>query len=159
MSTYNKIWIIGGALLIACVSYLMSTADMMSPLVPMPIHMAMLFWTFPFWAIFVMPVIYVLDCLLVGNRKNFGEILFISSLFLCVLSVLYFCHAWKFGVQYQGVRYTIIVIIENLLGFLELVVLSYRGMKKKSAVLQYSANLLLFLLITWCAFPYLGELP
>lgn len=155
----DKKWMFIGAVAIAAVSSLLLTVGVMNPLVPMPLYLVILAWTISYGFIMVLPLIYVIEFKLLSKRNNFGNILLIASLLFSVLGVLYFWSSWEYGVKYQGESHTRIVAVENIIGFLGLVILSYIGMSKESKVLQYSANLFLFLLLSWCAFPYLGELP
>jgi hypothetical protein len=85
-----------------------------------------------------------------------------SSVLLAVvtaLSIIWFVAGWKFGMEYQGARYTYAVCSINLvsIGFLAL---GFLGKYKESS---FTINLLLhwimFACLAWFAFPYLGELP
>lgn len=159
METADKIWMFSGAAAIAAVASLLFSVGVMNPFVPMPLHMVILAWTLSYGFILVMPIIYLIEFKLLSNRKNFGKIILITALLFSTLSLFYFWNSWEYGVKYQGELHTNIVAIENIVGFFGLVVLAYLGITKKSKIMQYSANLYLFVLLTWCAFPYLGEMP
>jgi hypothetical protein len=79
---------------------------------------------------------------------------------LTVLSVAWFVGGWKFGMEYQGAKYTYTVCILNVVSicFLGLV---FVGNRRKE--LSFSVNLLLhwilFAWLAWYAFPFLGEMP
>ncbi len=159
MSTIDKIWMYSGAVVIAAVASLVLSVGVMSIFVPMPLPMVILAWTLSYGFIFVMPIIYLIEFKLLGGRKNFGIIILITAVLFSTLSLLYFWGSWEYGIKYQGELHTKIVAVENIVGFIGLLVLAYLGVIKKSKSMQYSANLYLFLLLTWCAFPYLGEVP
>jgi hypothetical protein len=77
-----------------------------------------------------------------------------------VLSVFWFVSGWKYGLEYQGARFTHIVCIVNIawVGFLWL--MFARAWKVGSS---FKTNLflhwMLFAWLAWYAFPYMGELP
>lgn len=150
---------IGGGVAIFCASSLLFLAGTMNPFVPMPLYMVVMAWFLSYGFLAVMPAIYILELKLLGKKSYFGRAVLISALFVAVLNTYYFTQAWRYGYQYQGELHTKIVAVENISGFVVLLVIAYVGMSKNSKKLQYSANLLLFLLLSWCAFPYLGEMP
>ncbi len=158
VSTDQK-WLILGVLAVTVTSSLVFIGEPIRVLAPAPFYMMMLAWSMPYGYIVVMSIIYVIEFSLIRNRKNFGTFILILAIFFSVLDIWYFYGAWEFGVEYQGYTYTKIVAIGNMVGFASLVILSYLGVKTKSRTLQHSANLFLFLLLSWYAFPYLGELP
>jgi hypothetical protein len=79
---------------------------------------------------------------------------------LVVLSAIWFIVGWKFGLQYEGARYTYIVCVVNALWIAALAALLWQCRSKK---ISFASNLLvhwvLFAWLAWWAFPYLGELP
>lgn len=150
---------IGGGVAILGVSSLLCFVGIMNPFVPMPLYMVILVWTLSYGFLAVMPVIYLLEFELLSQRSYFGKVVFVSALFFTALNAYYFSQAWSYGYKHQGEFHTNVVAAENLAGFASLIALAYFGISKNSKMLQNSANLLLFLLLSWCAFPYLGELP
>jgi hypothetical protein len=159
MYAIDKYWMILGAAAIWAVSSLVLTTGVMNPIVPMPFYLVILAWIFSYGFLLIMPIIYLLVFNLLCNKRNFGWGVFIASLAFSVLSIFYFTWSWEYGVKYQGEEHTKIVVVENFIGFTGLLVLAYLGARNNSKVMQYSANLHLFLLLSWCAVPYLGELP
>lgn len=159
METTDKIWMFSGAVVIAAVASLLFSVGVMNPFVPMPFYMVMLAWMLSYSFIFVIPIIYLIEFKLLSDKNNFGKIILIAALLFSTLSLLYFWASWEYGIKYQGELHTKIVAIENIVGFSSLLVMAYIGIIKKSKIMQCSANLYLFFLLTWCAFPYLGELP
>ena len=148
-----------GAVAIVIVSLPLFKSGSMTPFVPMPLHMVIMGWVLSYASLLVLPLIYVTEVKLLGRIKIFGQIVFIIILAFAAISIWYFLVAWDYGIQWQGKSHTIIVAIENFVSFIFLFILAYLGIIKKSKKLQYAANLLLFLTLSWCAFPYLGELP
>lgn len=77
-----------------------------------------------------------------------------------VLSAVYFIASWKWGIQYQGIRYVQTICAINLVwtGF---VAFAFALSLKRSS--SFGLNLflhwILFAWLAWYAFPYLGELP
>jgi len=159
MNKKDKIWWLGGAVLIAAISSLLFTVGVMNPFVPMPLYMVILGWLISYGLIAVMPIIYIFEFKILSDKKYFGKAILIAGLILSILNILYFIASWKYGFKYQGEMHTIIVAIENIIGFSVMLVLAFVSTVKKTKYLQYSSNLILFLLLSWCAFPYLGELP
>ena len=76
-----------------------------------------------------------------------------------LLNVAWFVSGWKWGVQFEGIRYVKIVGIVNAAWSVLLVALfvAFRnhGSFKKNLFLHW----MLFVWLAWYAFPYLGELP
>lgn len=159
LDTSSKQWILFGSVAIAAVSSLLFSVGRMNAFVPMPLHMVILAWTFSYGFVVVIPVIYMVEFAFLHHKKYFGKLVLIASVVFSILSVVYFFKSWEYGVKYRGESHSIIVAIENIVGFISLIVLAYLGVRRKSKVMQYAANLLLFLLLSWCVFPYLGESP
>jgi hypothetical protein len=159
MSSVDKTWLFAGAGAIAATASLFFSVDIMNPFAPMPLYMVVMAWTLSYGFLAVMPAIYLLEFQFLSQRSYFGKVVLISASLFAALNAYYFSQAWSYGYKYQGEFHTKIVAAENLVGFAGLIILAYVGVSKKSKMLQYSANLFLFLLLSWCAFPYLGELP
>jgi hypothetical protein len=77
-----------------------------------------------------------------------------------VLSVVYFVASWKWGLQYQGIRYTHIVCIVNI-GWAAFLGLIFARSWNRPPSFRFNLFLhwMLFAWLAWYAFPYLGELP
>lgn len=158
MPTLEKKWMIIGAIIIAIMSSPLFTTITASPLVPMPFYLIFLALFMSYGFILVLPLIYIIEFKLLYNKKNFGKIVLAMILLFSSLNIYYIWASWEYGIAYQGELHTIIVAIENAVCFLCLIILAYLGVAKNVKKLQYFANLLLFLLLSWCAFPYLGEM-
>jgi hypothetical protein len=86
-------------------------------------------------------------------------VVLLLALLSALMSILYFRAAWEYGAKYQGLDHTRIVAVQNLVCFGAAIVLSTLAVVRHSRPLALSANFLLFATLSWCAFPYLGELP
>ena len=76
-----------------------------------------------------------------------------------LLNVAWFAAAWKWGVQFEGIRYVSTVGIANAV-WAALLLALFAALKKggffhKNLFLHW----MLFVWLAWYAFPYLGELP
>lgn len=68
--------------------------------------------------------------------------------------------SWKWGLQYQGARYTDSVLALNVIWLAGLRTMSYVCCKREpSFTTSLTLHWLLFAWVAWYAFPYLGELP
>ena len=159
MSNLRVKWMYGGAISIALISSLILTVGVMNPFVPMPIYQVILAWVISFFSILVMPVIYMFEVKLISQTKYFSIIVTALISALALLNIKYFWGAWGYGYKYQGELHTQIVAIENIVGFSIALAVSIWALKHKNTVASYIANFILFALLSWCAFPYLGELP
>lgn len=85
---------------------------------------------------------------------------YVLFLIATVLSVVYFIASWKWGVQYQGVRYTQAVCALNA-AWISLLGVAFARARKGTRSFEFSLFLhwMLFAWLGWYAFPYLGELP
>ncbi len=93
------------------------------------------------------------------NKSKFGIGLIIACSIMAALNVWWFITGWDYGYKYQGPVHTKIVAIENIIGFGFVLLLSVWALIKNNKSGLYIANIGLFILLSWCAFPYLGELP
>jgi hypothetical protein len=78
---------------------------------------------------------------------------------LTVLTVVDFVFEWRYGVKYQGIRYTELIYISNAIWLVVLWFTFIRCMRQASFNINLLAHFLLFMWLGWYAFPYLGELP
>lgn len=159
MDTSDKQWMFGGALAVMAASSAVFFSGMPSELVPIPTHILILAWVLSYASIFVLPIVYVVVFKLLHKKDNFGKIILGLSIVFALLSIIYFIFSWEYGIKWQGEFHTHIVAVINAIGFFVLGILAIVGLRKESIKLQYTANLFLFLLLSWCVFPVLGELP
>ena len=166
MATVDKIWALGGVIVLLITSSLLFTSNIPSPLVPVPVYLLLLAWAIsylswvlPYAVTVVVPLLYFVEFKWLSNKSNFTRIVSIFAIFLSALSVAFFWSYWEYGVKYQGEAHTKIVATENIVGFICVGALIYLSKRNNSKVLLNTANLLLFLMLSWCVFPTLGELP
>lgn len=152
-------WRYGGAALLAGVSSLIFAVGIMNVWVPMPLHLVLVAWAAHEPAVLLTPAIYLLTLKLASSSRRFPHTVGVLIAVFAALSVWYFYESWSYGVQYQGVTHTRVVAAENVVGFGAALSISVWSLLRKSQPATYLANFLLFALLSWCAFPYLGELP
>ena len=155
----EKQWKYGGAALLLVVSSLIIFSRIMSIWVPMPVYLVILAWITSFLYMLFTPGMYLLFLKYFYNSNKLSAATITLVIILSILNAWYFYGSWGYGEKYQGIEHTKIVAIENILGFSIALILSIWAHIKKIRQGTYSANLLLFLLLSWCAFPYLGEMP
>lgn len=159
MSNLRIKWMYGGAILIGLLSSLILTVATMNPFAPAPFYQVILAWIISTFFILVMPIIYLLEMKFISQSKYFTKIVISLIIIFALLDITYFWGSWEHGYQYQGPFHTQIVALENIIGFSSTLAISIWALKNKSIIATYIANFLLFVLLSWCAFPYLGELP
>ena len=159
MDLSHKQWKYGGAALLAAVSGAIVLGGVPNVWVPMPLPIVIVAFVTLILFPFVTPALYLLVLKLSSSSIHFTKIILALVVALGVLNIMYFQSAWEYGIKYQGPEHTKIVAIENLLGFGIVLAISVTALAKGSRSLTYTANLILFMLLSWCAFPYLGELP
>jgi hypothetical protein len=77
-----------------------------------------------------------------------------------VLSVAYFIASWKWGIQYQGIRYVHTICAINLVWIAFVGGVFALSLKRSSSFgLNLFLHWIFFAWLAWYAFPYLGELP
>ncbi len=149
-------WAFFGSATIAGVSSLPVVTGITSAFVPLPFYMALMAWVFSYGILAVLPLLYLVEFIWLSGKRSFGKVILIMSSILSALNLIYLINSWEYGVRHQGQQYTKIVVFENIIGFGSLITLIYIGRKVKSKNMLYSANLYMFCLLAWCAFPYLG---
>jgi hypothetical protein len=78
---------------------------------------------------------------------------------LTVLSVVYFVSSWRYGIDYQGWRFTFGMCLLNAAWLLLLWGMLLWRVGRSSFAANLLLHWLLFAWLAWHAFPYLGELP
>lgn len=152
-------WILSGTLILFAISYSMLSTNIPEPWNPMPIYLVIIAWMSGFFYMLLMPTIYIIWTPLVFRHNHYAELVFVAVLLVSFLDVLYFLSSWQYGIQYQGKHHTIATSSINFVGFGIAVFLALKAKLAKSMSLAYSANLLMFCMLSWQAFPYLGEMP
>ncbi len=152
-------WILSGTLILLAISYSMLSTNVPEPWNPMPIYLVILGWVTGYFYMFVVPAIYIIWTSLVSNHNRFADFVFAAVLLVAFLDILYFLSSWQSGLQYQGKQHTILTSSLNVVCFGAALFLALKAKLIKSKPLTYSANLVMFCILSWQAFPYLGEMP
>lgn len=159
MGIKKKYWEFGGAILLFGVSLMIFSPNVMNIWVPMPIYLVILAWVATPLTLFLTPALYLLSTKLSGKSKYFSIITISMIVIFAILNLWYFYGSYSYGIKYQGLEHTQIVFIENIVGFGVALLLAAWSHFRKSQAGTYAANLIFFILLSWCAFPYLGEMP
>jgi len=152
-------WLYGGIGGLVVVSSIVIISGMPSVWVPMPLPIVLMAFINRLLFPFVTSFFYVLVLKFLLPTKGFAKIVLALVVVFGLLNTLYFQISWEYGIKYQGLKHTKIVAIENFVGFGTAFTIAIIALVKRSHSLALTANLLLFVLLSWCAFPYLGELP
>nr|WP_010130425.1 hypothetical protein [Microbulbifer agarilyticus] len=153
---YKK-WMYGGAILLAIVSGVSIFGEPNAWLpVPLPI-LVLAFFPFGMYPLLT-PILYLLIVKYLSPHKYFAKFVLALTIFFSLLNIWYFQIYWAEGVKHQGVTHTRIVAIENFVGFGAAIAVAIYGVISGKRSIALAANLLLFLLLSWCAFPFLGKL-
>lgn len=151
--------LVSGFILLLALCFYSVNQTVMSILSPMPIYLVFLTWISKTAAIITLPVIYLIFSLLLMNRPNFQKILRYLALFLFALSVLYFFLYSDVGIQVQGWAHLLSVIVFNILLYGLIFSILYGIILKKFEHKDILASVAIFVVLAWCGFPYLGEIP
>lgn len=143
----------------AAVSAIIVFSDVPNFLVPMPLPIVLVAYLTVLLFPFVTPALYLMVLTFLSTSKHFSKIVLGLVVVIGTLNILYFKGSWEYGIKYQGSEHAKIVAIENIVGFCAAFIIAVIALVKEYRSLTYAANLLLFVLLSWCAFPYLGELP
>jgi hypothetical protein len=130
-----------------------------NPLFPAPLHHFLLWQLISFGYLLVVPMIYALGLITLWNSKIFGPFVITCISVVAALSIIWFVVGWELSLTYQGARYAWTMLVANFVGLFISLALSIEGWRRKSKSLQVSAYFSLFILLAWCAFPWLGGPP
>ena len=156
---HQGFWMIGGALLVAGVSLLIAFGRVPSVYVPMPIYLVITAWIASYLYVVVTPSLYLIATHIICTWERAFPIMTAVYVGVAVLNVLYFRAAMDYGIQFQGEQHVEIVTVQNFVGCLNVITLAGFAWMDRSRQKMLIANLLFFVVMSWCAFPYLGELP
>jgi hypothetical protein len=111
------------------------------------------FLTFPLAAVFV---IWSFPLLNLRPRLPLRSI--VLFVVLVILSLVFHVGSWPYGIKYQGLHHTVLLVTFNIAAVLLLVGVLLRGRRYPGPYTNLSFHILLFGWVAWCAFPWLGEL-
>lgn len=149
------------ACLISSTSYLTVSTNIPTIYSPFSLISALPILIFPFGVIsfLLMPIIYLIWSFpLIKGQKKIPIRTDVISIILVILSFIYLVMGWRYGIRYQGIQHVISMYIFNIV--LWLILLTINIMNKRLP--SFTSNLLfhgiLFIWLSWIAFPWLGEL-
>ena len=151
-------WEHGGGALLIVISSIVVWSGYPKLWSPMPVPLVIVGWVMPPLSLLVTPALYLLLTRLLWGHERFPKIVLALILVFGFLNFLWIWVAWEHGLKYQGNLHTTVIAIENFLSFTFVLVLSLLSLRHKSLFLAQAANLVLFVVLSWCAFPYLGEM-
>jgi hypothetical protein len=125
----------------------------------MPMHQVVLALLMGGAFVFVLPFIYLVTLAYLWDRHWFAQVSLAASLVVAGLSVAWFVTTWESGGSYQGVGHTVAVAALNAVVIVAAVALASVGWHRQSRQMQVSAYFTVFAVLSWCAFPFLGEPP
>jgi len=159
MGEKERKWMVVGIALILALSSTIMFAGSPRLYAPMPIYMLLMAWVISVAYVAVMPILFAIQFKRYHSHPKYGIGLMVAVLVISVLDIWWFVTAWDYGLKWQGLDYTKLVALENIIGFSLLLLLTSWAVNKGNKSGLYAANIGLFILLTWCAFPSLGELP
>jgi hypothetical protein len=125
-------------------------------LAPYPMHQILLALSTRYGFLIVLPVAYLVSLSLLWNSKWFGPIVLGAAALFATLTIAWFVSSWGDVRNYDAAP---IVVLENALGAGLVLALSIVGLLRGSKQSQVAAYFGIFAMLSWCAFPYFGELP
>lgn len=79
-------------------------------------------------------------------------------LLFAFLSCVFLYGSWSYGVRWQGLQHTLIVVSINVIFIVSLFFLLFAARQRQTFATNYAFHVLLFIWLAWYAFPWLGEL-
>ncbi len=97
--------------------------------------------------------------LLINQKSNLPKRTIGLIAVLSVLTFVYFVFRWNYAVQYYGFQHTMAVCLINVIWLCALWWVALRAVRRPSYRSILLTQWLLFVWLSWYAFPYLSELP
>lgn len=126
---------------------------------PVPFYALILLAIVEVGILYLLPVLFSLQFLILHKRHNFLRIQVIFLATLWALTPFYFWNTWEGGLRYMGEFHTRTVFAVHVSGLVLLSCLAWAAFLKRSSSLNNLLNILLFCFFFWGAFPILGETP
>jgi len=145
-----------GALLIWLVGMIAIFANFL-PIISVPL--LVLAWLMSFGAAFVFPTIYFLTARFGSRLHNYPYYVAAGVLLIVGLNGWYLSNAWAYGLKWQGATYTYVVSILSVIYLAAVFICAVIGIRQRSIRASQVAHLGLFVVLSFGAFPILGELP
>lgn len=146
--------------LISITSYLTVGANYPTMYAPYSLISAVPVVMFPsyFVVLVVLPIIYLLWSFpLATGQKQIPTRTNIISITLVLLSFIYLMMGWQYGITYQGFFHVISMYVFNILFWSILLVLNLINRSSPAFLTNILYHGILFIWLSWVAFPWLGE--
>ena len=127
-----------------------------SALAPYPMHQVFLAIATRYGFLIVLPVVYLVSLSVLWNRRWFGPVVLGAATLFATLNIAWFLFSWD---EMRNYEVAPVVVFENALGNGLILALSIVGFLHSSKQSQAAAYFGIFAMLSWCAFPYFGELP
>jgi hypothetical protein len=127
-----------------------------SALTPYPAHQILLAFSMRYGFLVVLPITYLASLAVLWNSRWLGPIVLGAAALFATLSIAWFIFSWDDVRNYQD---ALIVVFENAIGISLVLASSIVGFLRSARQMQVAAYFGLFAMLSWCAFPYFGELP
>ena len=134
-------------------------ASMPSLWAPSPVPLTVAIWVYRDVAHAFPAIAFALTFQSIGRNRAFGTWVVGLTLAALAASVGWAFASWDYGIQYQGLRHTVVVLTVNLAALVAVLAVALRGKAAGNWQTQYWALVCLFALLSWCGLPYLGETP
>ncbi len=96
---------------------------------------------------------------LLHGKPNVPKRTVAAAAVLSVVTVVWFIGSWEYGVEFQGTRYTVRMLLINLAWLAVIWSLILSGLRRPSYRKNLGLHWLMFAWLGTYAFPWLGELP
>jgi len=149
-----QVWMLLGAVMLTFSASLMHITSRPTFLVPWPLNMGLLKALFPqVVAILLLPCIYSLHLYWTHANKNFGRKLLVKIAFFSMFNFLWIYLFIERELNAHNYWPTVLTALENILMTVLLASLALWGKARNKSWALYAANMGLYFLLSWCAFP------
>lgn len=158
MPITNLAWCVRGSIAVGAAGLLVYPLKGPWLLAPTPIFLVLLGWEIGILAFLILPAVYFVTAHYGMRWNHYPALVLGMALLFAALNIWYFVNAWSYGIKWQGEAYTFVMAALNAICFGVVIGLAGVGVAKSSAKATRIAHLALFVVVSWCAFPYLGEM-
>jgi hypothetical protein len=123
---------------------------------PMPVPQLGWLLRYGIFGFLVMPAVYASSTFILSQTKYFPHIVMVAAALLGFTNGIWFAAEWRHGIAYY-LELAPRSLAVNSAGFGIASFLAWKSARDAEKSGVYAANLIVFLLLSWCAFPCLGE--
>ncbi len=149
-------WTTLGAIAIATFPYIVEA--IIGDLIAIPFYFLVLMLVIGPFSSSVFALLYIVYTSWIAESEEFGKMTFTIVLTIVVLNALFITQSLDDPLRYSSKSRIEMVLIINILCSISGLLFSFLGWRKNYINLQYAANLLLFFMLSWTAFPLMGGL-